>query len=91
MDSDVIIVGAGIAGLLCAYESVHAGLNVSIVYQDDVEQTSIYYAQVGIASAWSDQDFDLQHMTDTVMAGDGLCDNDDVQDFCEQAPGFVRK
>ena len=91
MASDVIIVGAGIAGLLCAYESVQAGLNVSIVYQDDVEQTSTYYAQGGIAAAWSHQDSALQHMTDTVMAGDGLCDNDVVQDFCEQAPEFVRK
>ena len=91
MSSDVIIVGAGIAGLTCAYDCVEAGLSVKIIYQGDLEQTSSYYAQGGIAAAWSPNDSPLQHMTDTIMAGDGLCDSKVVQDFCNDAPSFVKK
>ncbi len=91
MATDVIIVGAGIAGLMCAYDSVQSGLNVAIVYQGDLEQSSSFYAQGGIAAAWEAPDSPLQHMTDTILAGDGLCDTRVVQDFCDHAPEFVQK
>lgn len=88
---DVIIVGAGIAGLMCAYDCVQAGRSVLIVYQGDLEHTSSFYAQGGIAAAWLDSDSTLQHMSDTIMAGDGLCDPRVVQDFCDHAPAFIHR
>tara|TARA_B100001121_G_scaffold309637_1_gene337204 strand:+ start:1873 stop:3348 length:1476 start_codon:yes stop_codon:yes gene_type:complete len=91
MSVDVIIVGAGIAGLMCAYDCVRAGQAVLIVYQGDLEHTSSFYAQGGIAAAWLDSDSTAQHMTDTMMAGDGLCDPRVVQDFCDHAPAFIQR
>ena len=91
MSSDVIIVGAGIAGLMCAYDCVQNGRSVVILYQGDLDHTSSFYAQGGIAAAWQSDDSPLQHMTDTIMAGDGLCDTRIVQDFCDHAPAFIQR
>ena len=68
-----------------------AGLNVGVLYQGDLEQTSSFYAQGGLAAAFDSDDSPLQHMTDTIMAGDGLCDTGVVQGYCSAAPAFVRR
>ena len=57
----------------------------------DLEQTSSFYAQGGLAAAFDSDDSPLQHMTDTIMAGDGLCDTGVVQGYCSAAPAFVRR
>ena len=90
MKPNVIIVGAGIAGLVCALECVRHGRSVCLVYHGAFAQSSSYVAQGGIAAAWREDDDPVQHMTDTIMAGDGLCDTRVVQDFCDRAPEFIR-
>ena len=47
MAADVIIVGAGIAGLVCAYECANASLDVVLI-PGDLEETSSFYARVGL-------------------------------------------
>ncbi len=88
--TNVVVVGAGLAGLMCAYELVSAGKCVTLVYQGDLEHTSSYYAQGGIAGAWLNDDSVKQHMNDTHLAGAGLCIADVVQHFCESAPDFIQ-
>lgn len=87
--SNVVIVGAGLAGLMCAYRLVQQQQAVTVVYQGDIHHTSSYYAQGGVACAWNDEDSVLSHISDTIMAGDGLCDSATVQQFCTAAPQFL--
>ena len=87
--SNVVIVGAGLAGLMCAQRLVENDQPVTIVYHGDIQHTSSYYAQGGIACAWHDDDSILSHMSDTIMAGDGLCKTSVVQQFCEAAPQLI--
>ena len=89
MAADVIIVGAGIAGLVCAYECANASLDVVLIHPGDLEETSSFYAQGGIAAAWRD-DTPLTHMEDTILAGAGLSDTNVVQQFCDAAPEFIQ-
>lgn len=90
MSADVIIVGAGMAGLVCAYECASASLNVTLIHPGEIQETSSYYAQGGIAASWSDFDSSVLHMEDTILAGAGLSDTNIVQSFCEAAPNFIQ-
>ena len=87
--TDVIIVGAGLAGLMCAYELANSDVNVTIIYQGDLEHTSSYYAQGGLAAAFSSNDSVEDHVRDTLFAGDGLCEESVVRYFCGQAPQLI--
>ena len=69
---DVIIVGAGMAGLVCAYECVQAGLSVTLIHQGLIDHTSSSYAQGGIAAVWHEDDSFERHIEDTLIAGDGF-------------------
>jgi L-aspartate oxidase len=89
--ADVIIVGAGIAGLLCAHGCAQAGMSVSVVHKGPIQHSSSSYAQGGIAGAWQDEDSVEAHIADTLMAGAGLCDADIVTEYCKQAPETVAK
>jgi L-aspartate oxidase len=89
--ADVIIVGAGIAGLLCAHGCAQAGISVSVVHKGPIQHSSSSYAQGGIAAAWQDEDSVEAHIADTLMAGAGLCDADSVTEYCKQAPETVSK
>ena len=90
MSADVIIVGAGIAGLVCAYDCANAGLDVMIIHPGNIHETSSFYAQGGIAATWSDSDSEVLHMEDTILAGAGLSDTKVVQHFCNSAPAFIQ-
>ena len=49
------------------------------------------YAQGGIAAAVGDDDSPDLHATDTIRAGDGLCDEQAVRVLVEQGPVYVRE
>lgn len=69
---DVIIVGAGVAGL---YASLHLPkhLKVLILCKDQPWECNTFYAQGGIAVARDISDVAL-HIKDTLEAGAGMCD-----------------
>ena len=88
---DVIIVGAGMAGLLCAHDCVTAGLSVAIVHHGHVEHSSSSsYAQGGIASAWMGEDSTKAHGVDTIGVGGGLCEPAVVDFFTDRAPDIIQ-
>ena len=87
---DVVIVGAGLAGLMCAHQLVCMGREVTIIHHDAIDHTSSYYAQGGIAAAWHSSDSIQRHIDDTIFAGDGLCDPEVVAFFCRYAPDFIQ-
>jgi len=74
---DVIIIGAGVAGLRASISLDKAG-EVVVIAKDDLSESSSEYAQGGIAVALSDEDTVGIHFQDTINAGDGLCDEEAV-------------
>ncbi len=87
-DWDVIVIGAGAAGLMTSLE-LPDNLNVLLLNRNTSKASSSRWAQGGIASVVrSDDSFDL-HIQDTLTAGDGLCDLDAVEMLVKEAPGCV--
>lgn len=70
---DVLIIGAGLAGLATAL-SLPTHLKVTVLAKDDLSACSSYYAQGGIAAVIDAEDKVSDHVSDTLIAGDGLCD-----------------
>src|SRR5215208_6245064 len=71
IETDFLVVGAGVAGLRAAIELAPAG-RVLVVAKDSLKESSSQYAQGGIAVALSDDDEVELHEQDTIFAGDGL-------------------
>jgi len=85
---DVLVIGAGAAGLytaLCLPEHLHVGLinkNVLPVSASD-------WAQGGIAAAIAPEDSAALHIQDTLAAGAGICDLEAVKFLVEEAPACI--
>lgn len=78
---DVIVVGSGIAGLSFALKVAEAGCNVAIITKKDSAESNTNYAQGGIAAVTSQTDDVEMHVRDTLVAGDGLCDEQAVREI----------
>src|SRR5919199_1536742 len=88
--TDVLVIGAGIAGLRAALE-VPADLNVLVVTKDRVTESNSTYAQGGIAGVLSPEDRFENHVEDTLVAGDGLCDREVVEMVVREAPAQIEQ
>lgn len=92
MDSqtDFLIIGSGIAGLMVALKVAQAG-TVAIVTKKQAADSNTNLAQGGIASVFDRHDaFDL-HIQDTLDAGDGLCNPDVVRHVVTGGPDRIRE
>jgi L-aspartate oxidase len=89
---DVIIVGAGAAGIYSAL-SLPKHLKIAIISKDPIAAESppvaSKWAQGGIAAVVSPTDSVELHIQDTLKAGDGLCDPDTVRFLVENAARCV--
>lgn len=92
--TDVLIVGSGIAGLTCAIKIAESrpDLRVTVMTKDVIGESNTRYAQGGVAVVW-DQETDSKekHITDTLDAGDGLCNMDVVKMVVEEGPLRVQE
>src|SRR5436305_5488526 len=88
--TDVLVIGAGIAGLRAALE-VPADLSVLVVTKDRVTESNSHYAQGGIAGVLSPEDLFDNHVEDTLVAGDGLCDRAVVEMVVHEAPAQIER
>ena len=88
--TDVLVIGAGIAGLRAALE-VPNDLSVLVVTKDRVTESNSSYAQGGIAGVRSPEDTFENHVEDTLVAGDGLCDRAVVELVVHEAPQQIEK
>jgi len=87
---DVIVIGAGAAGLMTCLE-LPSNLKVLLLNRNTSKISSSRWAQGGIASVVrQDDSFDL-HAEDTLKAGDGLCDFQAVEMLVKEAPGCVER
>ena len=87
---DFIIVGSGIAGLRAAVELAPAG-DIVIITKADPNESNTEYAQGGIAAAIGKDDSPELHASDTMIAGDGLCDDRAVRVLCDEGPHYTRE
>jgi L-aspartate oxidase len=90
LHADFLIIGSGIAALRAAAELSGAG-DILILTKAEPEEGNTGYAQGGVAAAMSSQDSPALHASDTVAAGDGLCDEAAVRVLAEEGPERVRE
>ena len=89
--ADVVVVGAGIAGLTAAYNAARNGMRVTLVCKTSLGHGASRWAQGGIAAAIADGDSPAQHATDTITAGAGHCNENAVRTLTASAPGIVEQ
>jgi len=88
VSTDVVIIGAGGAGLRAAIAAVEAdpSLQVSLLSKVYPMRSHTVAAEGGAAGVIKDNDSKDHHFHDTVSGGDWLCDQDAVELFVNAAP-----
>lgn len=100
IQTDVLIIGAGLAGLSTAL-ALPNSLNITVLSKAALEVCSSHYAQGGIAASLAKEDCAADHVADTLIAGAGLCEANNtasilnagqqaVQWLCEQGVPFTQ-
>jgi L-aspartate oxidase len=87
-DADVVVVGSGAAGIAVALTAAERGLRVLVVTKDLVGGATPL-AQGGLAAALGAGDTPAAHVSDTLVAGAGLCEPDVVAALANGAPGAI--
>lgn len=82
---DFLVIGTGLAGLSYALKVAEKG-NVAILTKSNLQETNTSYAQGGIAAVTYKPDTYQKHIKDTLIAGDGLCDESIVKQVVKEAP-----
>ena len=88
--ADVIVVGAGAAGLYTAISAAREGAHVVLVSRSPLAESASYWAQGGIAAALADDDSPELHLDDTLTAGRGAQRDSAARVLCEESPERVR-
>lgn len=85
---DIVIVGAGGAGLRAAIEIAtnYPDLKIALLSKVYPMRSHTVAAEGGAAGVSKDEDSLDNHFNDTVSGGDWLCDQDAVEYFVQQAP-----
>jgi len=86
---DVIIIGAGAAGLYAAL-CLPEHLRVAVISKEPIALSASDWAQGGIAAVIDPEDSSELHIRDTLQAGAGLCDVTAVRFLVERAPHCIQ-
>jgi L-aspartate oxidase len=92
--TDVVVVGAGAAGLAAALAAAGHGRRVLLITKDDLgagDSGCTPFAQGGLAAAIGPEDSAALHAGDTAQAGGGLCDPAAVAALVAGAPAEIRR
>ena len=87
---DFLIIGSGIAGLSFALKVAPYG-KVCVLSKSDASEGSTKYAQGGIAAVMYDSDSFDNHVKDTLVAGDGICNREVVEMTIREAPDRIKE
>ena len=86
-----MIIGGGVSGLTLAIklsELIPDG-EILLITKENIEECNTFYAQGGIASVHDENDDFKKHIKDTLIAGDGLCDEKVVEFVIGKAPEMI--
>lgn len=87
---DFLVIGSGIAGLTYAIKVAEHG-KVCLVTKTSLDETTTRYAQGGIASVTYEPDSYEKHISDTIKAGSGLCNEDVVRMVVSEGPARINE
>ncbi|WP_341280357.1 L-aspartate oxidase [Paenibacillus sp. FSL H8-0537] len=90
IEKDVIVIGAGIAGLFTALRASDRH-SVLMITKKSLLDSNTRYAQGGIAAVISEDDSPAYHSEDTLIAGAGLCSEDAVNVLVHEGPEGVNQ
>ena len=89
-ESDFLVIGSGVAGLLFALKVADHG-SVTIVTKKNISESNTAYAQGGIASVIAQTDSFDAHIQDTLASGDGICNKRVVEMVVRGAPERIQE
>jgi L-aspartate oxidase len=87
--TDVLVLGAGLAGLYAALMAARRGVQVVLATKGSLQASNSYMAQGGVAAVVADGDSFAQHAADTVAAGRGLCNPAAVDVLVGEGPSRI--
>jgi L-aspartate oxidase len=90
LETDVLVVGSGIAGLTFALKAAEYAEVLLLTKKDRVD-SSTNYAQGGVAAVLGPDDTVDLHVGDTLLAGAGLCNSRAVEELANEGPHRVRE
>lgn len=94
MTTDFLVIGSGIAGLTYSLKLAAAFPNkeILILTKAQADETNTKYAQGGIAGVWNPEtDSYEKHIEDTLIAGDGLCNERVVEIVVKEGVERIRE
>ena len=93
MQTDFLVIGSGVAGLTYAIKIAKAfpEKEIILITKTTADETNTKYAQGGIAGVWDENDSFEKHIEDTLIAGDGLCNEDIVEIVVKEGPERIRE
>src|SRR5579859_2005754 len=94
IDTDVLVIGSGAAGMYAAIEASRRGSSVLLADRSLIGRGgATVMAQMTVAVALGEEtpDDPQHHFDDTVAAGRGLCDEALAQLLCEEGPDCIRE
>jgi len=86
---DLVIVGAGVAGLTAALTAAERGARVTVLSKGALDVSASYLAQGGVAAVQDPADSIEAHVRDTLEAGRGLCRRSAVEALAHESPERV--
>jgi len=91
--TDILIIGGGISGLSLAIKlaKLVPDQEILLITKEDLKESNTFYAQGGIACVWNENDSIENHIKDTLIAGDGLCNEEVVKKIITQAPERIEE
>ncbi len=87
---DYLVIGSGVAGLGFALKVADRG-RVCLIAKTSLEETNTRYAQGGIAAVQTPPDNFEKHVKDTLICGDGMCNEEIVRMVVREAPARMKE
>ena len=94
METDVLVIGSGAAGMYAAIEAARAGCRVFLIDRSLIGRggaTVMAQMTVAVALGAETPDHWSHHYDDTLKAGRGLCNEPLSRLLCEQGPDCIRE
>jgi succinate dehydrogenase/fumarate reductase flavoprotein subunit len=94
VETDVLVIGSGAAGMYAAIEAARSGAKVLLADRSLIGRGgATVMAQMTVAAALGEEvpDDPSHHLDDTIAAGRGLCNEKLSRLLCEDAPDCIRQ
>lgn len=90
IQTPILVVGSGLAGLSLSLKLAEQGFEVSILSKRQLDTGSTRWAQGGIAAVLSDEDSFSSHVEDTMIAGANLNHRETVEFVVRNGPDAIQ-